>query len=90
MNLDYLKDLGARVGGVFVAALLSALTAGTEQAFDVTTVNWPEALSVAAGAAVLSLLKGLAAKLRKPQTSTASLRDNGGQARDDQGRFVEQ
>lgn len=92
MNLDYLKDLAARVGGAFIAALLSSLAvgAGDTTAFSITAVDWPTALSVAGGAAVLSLLKGLAAKLRTPQASTASLRDSGGPPRDARGRFTEQ
>lgn len=64
---NYLLDLARRVGGAFVAALLSSIMVGagdTESWFNLTSVNWSTALSVAAGAAILSLLKGLAAKFR--------------------------
>lgn len=68
--MNYLMDLGERVLGAFVAGVLSVL--GVD-ALNIVTADWGTALSVGVGAAVLSLLKGLAARYRGDHES-ASLR----------------
>ncbi len=59
MNKTYLLDLLERVGTTFVGGAL--VVAGTEAA-DWTELNMWKAAGVAGGLAVVSLLKGLAAK----------------------------
>ena len=56
----YLKDLGERVSMTFIATLAGVAVAA--QPFNVLTFGWGAALTVAGSAAVLSLLKGLAAR----------------------------
>lgn len=55
----YIRDLLERVGASFAGAVLATFGAG---AVDVLHVDWPAALSVGAGAAIVSLLKALAAR----------------------------
>jgi len=56
----YLKDLSERVVMTFLATV-AALAVAAEP-FNVITFEWGAALTVAGSAAVLSLLKGLAAR----------------------------
>lgn len=70
-QLPYLKDLAERVFGAFVATFLGTL--GLGEGLDVLSVDWKGALVAGAGAAVLSLGKGLLARLRGSPES-ASLR----------------
>lgn len=57
----YLKDLTQRVLTAFLVSLGGMMAAA--QPFDVMTFGWGRALTVAASAAVLALVLGLAAKL---------------------------
>jgi hypothetical protein len=68
LNL-YIKDLAERVAATFVATLLPLLGAdGT----NLIHLDWGQMLAVAGGAAVVSALKGLLARL-KGDSDSASL-----------------
>ena len=54
------KALAERVVTAFCVSLISVLFVGAE-VLDLRNVRWGEALSIAAGAALLSLLKGIVA-----------------------------
>lgn len=66
----YLKDLVERVAGAFAVGSLSVLGA---DAFNILNVDWRATLGVGGGAALLSLLKGVAARFRG-DPDNASLR----------------
>lgn len=55
----YWRDLAERVLASFAGGVLSVFGVG---ALDVLHADWPTALSVGAGAAVISILKGWVAK----------------------------
>lgn len=57
---EYVKRLALKTFGVFIAALLAVVAAA--QPFDVLTFNWRAALTIAASAAVIALLEGLAGR----------------------------
>lgn len=64
----YLKDLIERVVSSFAGGVLSVLGLG---AVDVLDVDWRAALGVGGGAALISLLKSLAAKgVGKPESAS--------------------
>lgn len=75
MNIswDYLKQLGERVIGAFLSAFLGAIVAG-ELGVNILSTNWSAAALAGAGAAVLTLLKGLLAKLGFHNTAPSLLR----------------
>jgi hypothetical protein len=56
----FLKDLFERVGSTFLVALIAVVTANVT---DLVHVDWRAQLVLIGGPAVLSLLKGLLAKL---------------------------
>ena len=56
----YLKRLASQTLGAFLASLLAVALAA--RPFDVLTFDWAAALTVSGSAAVLVLLKGLAAR----------------------------
>lgn len=62
MSWEYLKQLGERVIGAFLGTFLSALAVG-QVGVDLLATDWSSAALLGAGAAVLTLLKGLLAKL---------------------------
>ena len=66
------KDVGERSAATFAQALIAAVgvsyVAGQT---GVHEVDWADAASVAALAAVLALLKGIAAALAKPETGAS-------------------
>jgi hypothetical protein len=57
----FVVDLGERVLGSFAAGALSVIPL---DALDITHLDWKSALAVGAGTAVITLLKGVAAKFR--------------------------
>jgi len=59
-SLSFWKALAERVITAFCVSLISVLFVGAE-VLDLRNVRWGEALSIAAGAALLSLLKGIVA-----------------------------
>lgn len=56
----YLKRLGAKVGGAFIASLTGLALA--DAPFNAITFDWATALTVSGSAAVLTLLQGLTAR----------------------------
>lgn len=68
----FLKRLAIKVFGVFLAALLAVVAAA--EPFDVLTFAWGPALAVAASAAVLALLEGLAGRFTGDPDQPAVLR----------------
>ena len=62
----YLKDLTERVLTSFAGGVLAVLPM---EAFNVVDVDWPAALGIGAGAATVSLLKGLIARTTGPSDS---------------------
>lgn len=58
-SIPYLKDLAERVLASFAGGILAVLGADM---FDALHADWKAALGVGLGAAVVSLLKGFAAK----------------------------
>jgi hypothetical protein len=65
----YWTDLGERVGATFIATLIPLYVA-TSNAFQ---LDWTTDLEIAASAAGLSLLKGLAANLANPDSGPSLL-----------------
>lgn len=61
----FLKRLAFKVFGVFVASLLAVMAAA--QPFNLLTFDWTVALTVAASAAVLALVEGLAGRFTGDQ-----------------------
>ena len=59
-SVAFWKALVERVVTAFCVSLISVLFVGAE-VLDIRAVRWGEALSIAAGAALLSLLKGIVA-----------------------------
>ncbi len=59
----YLKDLTERVVSSFAGGVLSVLGA---DAVNLLNVDWKAALGIGGGAALVSLLKGLAARRTGP------------------------
>jgi hypothetical protein len=59
-TVSFWKATAERVVTAFAVSLISALFVGAE-VLDVRAIHWEQALSIAAGAALLSLLKGLVA-----------------------------
>jgi hypothetical protein len=59
-SIDFWKALAERVITAFCVSLISVLFVGAE-VLDITKIQWGQALSIAAGAALLSLLKGIVA-----------------------------
>jgi len=57
---SFWKALAERVVTAFCVSLISVLFVGAE-VLDITKIQWGQALSIAAGAALLSLLKGIVA-----------------------------
>jgi hypothetical protein len=62
----YLKDLTERVLTSFAGGTLAVLPV---EAFNVVDVDWRAALGIGAGAAAVSLLKGLIARRTGPSDS---------------------
>lgn len=60
----FIKDLAERVASAFAGSLAALALAA--QPFDVLTFDWSTALTVSGSAAVLTLLKGLAARFTGP------------------------
>ena len=60
----YLKDLAERVTATFLATLSGLALAA--QPFDILSFDWGTSLTVSASAAVLSLLKGVVARMTGP------------------------
>lgn len=61
---QYVKDLFERVVSTFLATLSGLALAA--QPFDLLSFDWRTSLTVSASAAVLSLLKGVAARATGP------------------------
>jgi len=59
-SLSFWKALAERVATAFCVSLISVLFVGAE-VLDITKIQWGQALSIAGGAALLSLLKGIVA-----------------------------
>src|SRR5690349_11255141 len=59
-SLSFWKALAERVVTAFCVSLISVLFVGAE-VLDVRSIKWGEALSIAGGAALLSLLEGIVA-----------------------------
>lgn len=71
MSSQFIKDALERAAKTFAQTLLAFFGA---DAFDVLQANWPNALSVAAGAVVLSVLTSVAS-YKAGISGTASLTD---------------
>ena len=68
--MKYLRDLAERVGASFVGGVLAAW--GTDWV-SITDIDWKTALGVGGLAGVVSLLKGLLAKLSgNPESASLS------------------
>lgn len=65
----YWADLGERVGSTFVGALIPAAIA----AGNLVSLDWVNALELAGSAAAISLLKGLYANLKNPESGPSLL-----------------
>ena len=65
-------DLGERTAASFAGGALAALGGDAVNAW---TVDWRLALGLGAGAAVVSVVKGLAARLRGDADSASLLKD---------------
>ena len=59
-TLSFIKALAERVLTAFAVSLISVLFVGAE-VLDISKIHWGQALSIAGGAALLSLLKGIIA-----------------------------
>lgn len=64
----YLRDLAERVAWSFAGGALSVLGLDT---VNVLNMDWRAAIGVGAGAAVISVLKGIAARFRGDPTSAS-------------------
>lgn len=72
LTRSFWADATERAASTAAQALVASLALGTDIGFDVLAVDWRGALSLAGGAAALSLLKAVAA-VRVGERGTASL-----------------
>ena len=66
---SFWADLGERVGSTFLGALIPAAVA----AGNLAALDWVNALELAGSAAGISLLKGLLANLKDPESGASLL-----------------
>lgn len=71
----WLKDVGERSAATFLETLVAIV--GVDAVLSVVDIDWGAALGVSATAALLSLAKGTAARLRGDQDSASLVKDLG-------------